>query len=244
MIKSLRAAFSFLTILPLTHSETEGDELAGSSAWFPLAGFALGAIYWGTAFLLSGRVNRQLLCFLILALMALITGAIHIDGLADFADSLGGRDREERLRIMQDPHQGSFGVIAVVLLLLGKFLALDSLVSGRHLVALLAAPGMARLSLTLLLATTPYARASGLATEFSRRGKSRQAGLALAITLAVIIALNQWVLWAGLAAVLVITFLFRLLAQRLLGGFTGDVLGACAECCELGALLVIGLFAD
>jgi len=245
MSKSLRAAFSFLTIFPLTHSETKPEELAGAGAWFPLVGFALGAVYWGTAILLGFRVNNFLLSYLIVLLTALLTGGLHLDGLADFADSLGGKNREDRLRIMKDPHKGSFGIIALMLLLAGKFLALNSLLQAHQLLPIFLAPGLARLSLTILIATTAYARAEGgTGKEFSARKKSWHLAAALLFALAPVIALNRAVFWSMLLAVMLITGIFRLLGKRLLGGFTGDLLGACAEFCELSALLIAAIIAN
>jgi len=239
MSKSLRAAFSFLTILPLAHSELEGEELAGAGAWFPLVGFALGLIYWGTAVLLGSRVNNSLLSYLLVLLMAVITGGLHLDGLADFADSLGGINREDRLRIMKDPHKGSFGIIALMLLLAGKFLALNSLLQARSLLPILLAPGLARLSLTMLIATTAYARSQGGTGEkFSRHKKSWHLAVALLCALFPVIALKRELFWFMLLAVMLITFIFRLLGTRLLGGFTGDLLGACVEVCETALLLL------
>jgi len=237
MISSIRYALSFLTILPLGKKETNPGKLAGSSAWFPLVGYLLGAVYFGIAKIFSGRLAEPLISFLVLFLMIVLTGGLHLDGLADWADGLGGKDREDRLRIMKDPHKGSFGVSAIILDLLGKFLAIYFLISQKQFIPIFLASGLARFNLTLLIYTIPYARTrGGTGGVFARHKKFWHLALALGTALVPLIYFNQIIIWLALALSLSIALVFRILALRFLGGFTGDLLGASAEFAELALL--------
>ena len=239
MMKSLLAAFRFLTIVPLGKSALKNEEVAGAAAWFPLVGYALGLIYLGTAKLLGGRTSSEIIAFLILALMVVISGGLHLDGLSDWADSFGGRDREARLRIMKDSRAGSFGIVAIAMALIGKMVALSALVAAKNLWPLLLAPALARLSLSLIIAFTPYARSEGGTGQiFGAHKKWWHAAAALVIALAPIFLMRAPVLWLAALAALLVTALFRLMGMRLLGGFTGDLLGACAEVSEMAVLLL------
>lgn len=239
LLKSLGNALSFLTILPWTKAEVKEEELAGASAWFPLAGYFLGAIYFGLARALYGRWPEPLISFVILALMAAITGGLHLDGLSDWADSLGGRDKKQRLMIMRDSRSGSFGIIAICLVLIGKMAALCLLIAQKNFLSLFLAAGLARLSLTIIISTTPYARIDGGTGEvFSRFRRKWHLAIALLIALAPVILIHQPFAWLGLAAVILISGMYRLLGMRLLGGFTGDLLGASVEVCEFAILFL------
>ena len=169
-----------------------------------------------------------------------LTGALHLDGLADSADAwIGGMgDRERTLAIMKDPRSGPAGVVAVVVVLLLKFAALASLpASGGS--ALLLVPLLARAGLMLAVLITPYARSQGLASGLGEASRGA-CGCALAIT--VLLALFWG--WHGLLATvlsLVALAFWRQACMRRLGGFTGDTCGALAECLE--ALLLVTLAA-
>jgi len=253
MIRSILSAFSFLTILPVRAGKISEPEFSSAPAWFPLTGFFLGSICLGMAQLLSGKIPAQLISFFILVFLAMITGGLHLDGLADWADSFAGRNPEQRLKIMKDSHHGSFGIIAIVLVLLGKFVAFNLLLENDNLLMLALAPGLARLSLTLILGTTPYARSEGGAGTLFAQGKKKW-HLALAIALGILPLITLWAGqappllsgitgWISLGIVLILSFLFRWDGIRRLGGFTGDLLGASVEVCELAVLFSAALVA-
>jgi len=242
MIKSVLAAFSFLTIIPVRSSKITERDLASAPAWFPLAGFFIGAVCMGAAYLLQGRVAPQLGAFFILLILVAITGGLHIDGLADWADSLAGKDREHKLRIMKDAHHGSYGLIAIVLLLLGKFIALSLVLEQGTLIILFVAPGLSRFSMNLILAFTDYARREGGAGSLFAKTRQQWHWAVAAIFAIAALFLLPWTLaFAGAAIVLAASFSFRRHGMRRLGGFTGDLLGACCESCELALLLLAAI---
>jgi adenosylcobinamide-GDP ribazoletransferase len=165
-----------------------------------------------------------------------LTGALHLDAVADSADGLlGGRDRDDALRIMQDPRSGAFGVTAIAALLLTKWSALASIdrldVGAALLVA--CALGRAAMLLALLL---PAARSTGFAHQFGGVSPPAAAGAAALICGTLPLLLGG----AGIAGALVGLALggaLLALAWRRLGGVTGDVCGAVGELAETGFLI-------
>lgn len=236
-MRGLVTAIRTLSILPVPGREA--DRLADALPWFPVVGALLGWLLTVPALGL-GRVPgiwAEMVAFAMLAGGVLLTGALHLDGLADCADGLAGiRTRESRLAIMKDSHVGVFGVAAIVLLLLGKYLVLARLF---HLGKLLWLPTAWVASRTLPVALAcclPYARQEGTGAAFVRDG--RPAHLVGAFALASLLILVGGGL-AHLSAWLPVALLglgWGWLARRRLGGVTGDVLGGAVE---LGETLVL-----
>ena len=160
----LQLAFSFLTILPVIDTRPAAeDTVAASFAWFPIVGFMLGAALVGEDWLLAHVFAQVIRSVLIVLSLTVITGAVHLDGLADTADAFGaGRDRERALDILRDSRVGTFGASAIFFDLTLKILALSTLAGGRRVAALLVAPMVARWAMLFIVATgLPYLRSSG-----------------------------------------------------------------------------------
>jgi adenosylcobinamide-GDP ribazoletransferase len=173
---------------------------------------------------------------LALVVEVVLTGALHLDGLADTADSLGARTRERALEVMRDPRIGAFGAAAVALALLVKATVVAGLlVRGGTLVSLVAAGALGRAAVLPLAAALPYARPEGGLSE--RIGPvSALVGGAIASGVAVGLA---GAIGAGmLAAAAGTTVLLGIGYRRRFGGVTGDTLGAAAELSGLAALIV------
>jgi adenosylcobinamide-GDP ribazoletransferase len=171
---------------------------------------------------------------------AAISGAVHLDGLADSADGLfGGRTPERRLEIMRDAGVGAFGVVAVVVVLILKWSAIASLGFGSGWAAILLAPAFARLASAWVMATSRYARPEGLGSPYH---SGLSAPLLISTLLACIVGvvlLGPWALIAVVVAIAVGELTARLAAARLGGGVTGDVYGACVELAEAAGLLCL-----
>jgi len=228
----------FMTRLPV--GAVEGD-LAAASWAFPLAGLLVG----GVAALIYGFAIDLGLSALIAAALAvasglLLTGALHEDGLADFADSLGVRGGvTERLAAMRASGIGSFGTLALVFSVLLRVAALAALVGPAGVgPALLAAHAGARALLPWAMHGQPRARTDGLAVGAGRpSGKTAVAGLLIGL---VILLLAAGPLRGGIAALAALLALLILpLARRRLGGITGDVLGAVEQLAEIAILLAL-----
>lgn len=238
----LRLALGFLTILPLAPAAMPTPrQLARSMAWYPLVGVGIGALLLGADRLLARAFPRGIEDGLLLLLLVLISGALHLDGVADSADGLYGiRDRDERLRIMKDSRIGAMGVVALVLLLLLKYLALVALPLKIKMSALLLAPALGRGVAVYLAACTPYARPEG----GTGQGMVEHAGRReLACCVATLLPLALWL--GGVRGLLVASLvllaaeLFRQFAKARLGGVTGDLLGAAIEGGEVLTLLLL-----
>jgi adenosylcobinamide-GDP ribazoletransferase len=236
-------ALQFLTRLPTPVLEhIPAQQVGRSLVWYPLVGLLLGAILWGAGWLLQGQ-EPLLGAAILLALWVGLSGALHLDGLADSADAwVGGLgDRERTLAIMKDPTSGPIGVTILVLLLLLKFAALATLLRGDDILALLWLPALARSGVALLFITTPYVRAGGLGESLARHAPRAAVFTAALLVMGLTLAS---LLWLGAIALLVSLFLWlwlrRAVMQRL-DGFTGDLAGALLELLECATLLVIAL---
>lgn len=212
----------------------DAADVARGGALFPLVGAGIGTVVGGIAQGLSGSLTAPIAALLGLAAGAVLTGVLHLDGLADTADAFGATTRERALEIMRDHAVGAYGTVAVVLDLALKAAAL-SVLATRHdaLLYAVCATAAARAVPVVLSAVLPYARASGIGDAVQTTGIPRVvAAVAIAVALAVVLH-APIVLAAAAGAVLIV----GPAARRALGGVTGDVLGAAAELCEVGALV-------
>jgi adenosylcobinamide-GDP ribazoletransferase len=179
---------------------------------------------------------------LIVLTLTLLTGAVHLDGLADTADALGaGRDRERALRILRDSTIGSFGAIALFFALALKTLALAAIAGPRRYAALYLAPGLARWAMVAVSRNLNYLRAEGAGSAMLASDAERNFTLASITTiLALAPVASARVLGACLTAAMAV-LLIRAFYRRWLGGVTGDLIGAAGEIVEIAALIVMSV---
>lgn len=240
------AAASFLTRVPLAGRDAGGPEaLLRAAPLFPLVGAALGAAVGAAAIGLSAALPALLAGLLAVALELLLTGALHVDGLADSADGLGARSREGALAIMRDHALGAYGASALALDLLVKAAALGTLGASQALAPIVAAVAVSRaapLPLARLLAYARPGQGTGrlLAERASTGSVLAGAGLAAAIAVAAV-GLDALAL---LLSAIAVTAAVGALAHRRIGGVTGDVMGAAIElsatCCLIVAVALQG----
>ncbi|WP_415765131.1 adenosylcobinamide-GDP ribazoletransferase [Pseudomonas sp. ZB1P45] len=236
-------ALQFLSSLPIRlPGMPEPQDLGRSLLFYPLVGLLFGGILWAFNWLLLG-IPLLLHAALLLTVWVLLSGALHLDGLADSADAwLGGfGDRERTLTIMKDPRSGPIAVVTVVLVLLLKFAALLALIEQQHAVVLIIVPLIGRSAMLGLFLTTPYVRAGGLGQALADH-LPRLAGkrvLAVSALACVLIAGLSGVLAVALAA-LVFVWLRQVMLRRL-GGTTGDTAGALLELLEVAVLVGLAL---
>lgn len=243
MMRPLFIALQFLTRLPvpLRDRPTENDT-GRSLLYYPLVGLVLGLLLTATAWALADA-PAGLRAALVLAVWVLLTGALHLDGLADSADAwMGGRgDRERTLAIMRDPCSGPGGVVALVVVLIVKFAALESILATGDWMPLVLAPLLARALLPLLFLTTPYVRPGGLGAAMAQHLPRRTAaGVVLATALAVPAFTGAQGVWS-LAAAAAVFILLRAMMQRRLQGTTGDAAGAMVELIETATLVAAAI---
>ncbi len=241
MFDGLLFAFSFLTTIPLDRW-TRGKrwESPGTMyAYFPLVGLTIGILVSGAAAIsLLLAFPKDVSVFIALVTWIALIGGLHLDGLADACDGLLATvSAERRLEIMSDPRAGSWAVIGVVLVLIGKWAALRNLPPA----ALLIPPIMGRWSMVLAVAAFPNVKATGLAAQFRVGFGRSQVWIASLTTIVLVAALSLW-LGASIVVVLAIAPIAVWLiggwaSRRLGGGLTGDVYGALCEVVELLCLI-------
>jgi adenosylcobinamide-GDP ribazoletransferase len=234
-------AFQFLTIIPLPITvRCEKDDLGRSTAFFPLAGFAIGGMLVAANWLISPWIVRPLCDALLITLVTLITGALHLDGLADVCDGLAARGGRERfLAIMKDSQVGAIGAVGLVLGLLLKWQALAAVPPELKWQALLLFPTLARFGQVLTLTGASHARQDGLGAAFVAGSGTVQLLLALVSAAVAGYFLLDFRGIIALAAVCILTAAGREFFQRKLGGLTGDTIGCISELNEILVLVVI-----
>lgn len=239
----LRAALRFLTRVPVKGARWEGDDppLGRAVRAFPIVGALIGlaaGIVYGIACGLG--LPEIVAAVLAVGASALITGALHEDGLADMADGFGGgQTRERKLAIMRDSRIGAYGVIVLVVVLAAKVGAVSDLGgTGLVIAAMVAAAACSRAAMPALMLWMEPARNDGLAADAGRPPATHVwTGLTLAAVLAV-----GLLTWSGLVAFLVAglgTAGVVWLAERQVGGHTGDVLGGVQQMSEVLFLLTL-----
>ena len=236
-------ALQFLSSLPIRlPGMPTPQELGRSLLFYPLVGLLFGGILWGLNWLMLGA-PLLLHAALLLTVWVLLSGALHLDGLADSADAwLGGfGDRERTLTIMKDPRSGPIAVVTLVLVLLLKFAALLALIEQQHALALIIVPLLGRSALLGLFLTTPYVRAGGLGQALADHLPRSAGKQVLAVSgLACVLIAGLSGFFAVVLAVALFAWLRRIMLRRL-GGTTGDTAGALLELLEVAMLVGLAL---
>lgn len=235
------AALQFLTIFPWPkRTVCSADDFGRATIFFPAVGLLLGSLLALADFLLKPFASPALASVLLVALLAMLTRGLHLDGLGDTFDGLGaGGDRERILRVMDDSHVGAFGLIAIVLVLFAKIHAIESIDSDRWR-ALLAAPVLGRWAMVLLGYRSQAAK-PGLGSTLIEHLSTNHFFLATVITVILVAASLRG---AGIVAMVWVA-LFSLASKnyfhRRLGGVTGDTFGAVGELSETSVLIFLAL---
>lgn len=241
-MRGLRCAIAFLTRIPVGDAAFDGRDVGRATAWFPLVGLGVGAVQWCVITALGPSAPPLVAAVLAAIATALVTGAFHLDALADMADGFGGgRDRAHVLEIMRDHVIGAYGGTALVLALALRVVATATLVEADAAAPwLLAAPALAKWSTPALGSRLPYARREGgLGAAITDHVGPPQLLGASAVTLLLALVLLGGHAFVALGIVGLVTAFMGRLCLRRIGGVTGDTLGAAAEVGEL-ALLVLG----
>lgn len=211
--------------------------LSRALMFFPVVGAAVGVLLAATASAGESFGSPTVAAFFVIAVWTLLTGALHLDGLADTFDGLaaGRGDKERVLEVMRDSRIGTHGAVALVLVLLGKTLLVTDLVARDGGGSLWVVPMAARAAVVPAMAWFRYARPEGLGKDMKRNASAEAVGVAQAFMLA-----GLWLAgieqWTAVAAAYGATLLIALVLSRKLGGLTGDIYGALIELSELAGL--------
>jgi adenosylcobinamide-GDP ribazoletransferase len=229
------AAVAFLTRIPFGRGTYDIGE---GVVFFPVVGAALGAAVGAVAYGLAQVVPAFAAAGIALAVGVALTGALHLDGLADTADALGARSREAALAVMRDHAVGTYGAVALVLDLLVKAASLAALAArGRVVLEALAAGALSRAVPVALGWALPDVRSEGLGARFRVAPASMAAAALVAVLLTIPVEPLLIPVAAGTTFVLGVWFL------RWLGGRTGDLLGAATELTETAVLVAAAALA-
>jgi adenosylcobinamide-GDP ribazoletransferase len=236
----LVAATTFLTRIPIGRwIDVDGRAVAAAAPFYPLIGAGVGVVGGLLADALAGPLASLAAAAIAVGAVAVLTGGMHLDALADTADALGGATRERRLEIMRDVAVGAFGATAITLALVMEVALLAEL-AGRDkaLVGWATAAAVARWAALPLAATLRYARPDGQGRALSEVGLSA-AVLALIVAAGVALAAHGvdglWALAAAAAVAVILGGFFHVW----LGGVTGDCLGATTMLAEIAALAAL-----
>lgn len=255
--KTVKGAFlialGFLTRIPVAFvTSASVRQKSDSLLFYPLVGGIIGVLVLCLILLfdaletsVGGHFSPMFYGVLGVAFWVWLTGALHLDGLADCADAwVGGRDRASTLRIMKDPSAGPIAVVVLVLVLLMKAVLLAELIRLSLTLELVFVPVIARAYVLVLFMTTTYANPGGLGQVYQvglnekQRAYRYRCYALIATTLFGFIVLGWNLIWLLVASALVAFWLRRSTIGRL-GGFTGDVAGAMVELIELTLCLVL-----
>lgn len=245
MLGGLVTALRTLTALPMPGCDAE--RFSSSLYWFPVVGLVIGGVAALLARAGMGAGWPELAAVLALLGGVILTRGLHADGLADLADGFfGGRDRVSALRIMKDPNVGSFGSLALIGVMLFKWICLLELARAEAYGMIAAGAVLSRTAQVLLAARMPYARSEGgTATAFVEDAGWPHFFIALISGVSLLFALlgGQFMPSAMLLAGAVVALLFiAWLSHHKIGGITGDVLGACSELVEAAVWLAAALW--
>ncbi len=237
-MKGLSSAVRTLTLIPCPYRE--GEELSDGLYWFVAVGFGLGLSLFAV-----GSLWRWVLptpwplggAVMLVALEVFLTRGLHLDGVADWADSIGGFGRERRLAIMKDVSVGAFGAVALILDIVFRVVIFSRLISSGSIIWIVAVSAISRDMLVDLITTLPYARAGkGMAGPFVKGASRDHFVLSHALCLMVCLLYGP----VGVALFLLgwgATKLYARMCRRQFGGITGDLLGTAKEMISLLLLL-------
>jgi adenosylcobinamide-GDP ribazoletransferase len=240
-VRSFFAALRFLTLFPCTfRTEYSSDELGRSAIFFPVIGLILGSILVLVNFALELFISAGLLSVILITLLAFMTRGLHLDGLGDTIDGLGaGGDRDRVLSVMDDSHIGAFGVMAIVLVLLLKIHALESMTVDRWR-ALLAAPILGRWAMVLLGYRSKAAK-TGLGSNLIVHLKTGHFLVATFLTVFLVVAILRGNGVIMMVWITLFTLASKNFFHRRLGGIAGDIFGAVGELSEASVMVLLAL---
>jgi len=240
------AALQFLTIIRLPwRRDVRLEELGRSTGYFPLIGLIIGLILVGLNWLFGLVLPSAVATALLIVSLAVISGALHLDGFVDTCDGIAGHKTvEARWKVMRDSRVGGFGIVGVVLLLLVKYVSLSSIPEPLLLTTLVLMPVVSRWAMAYAIFTYPYARPSGLGKAFKRGTSWPRFTMATIIAVAVAVVLAQLVGLGIMFLIWVITVAMAAYFKSKFSGLTGDNYGAINEVAEVAVLILINLLAQ
>ena len=250
MFKSLIIAFSTYSKIPMPSVKWDEKNMSYSMCFFPFVGLFVGGVNFGMLYLLGNvwGMSQLLIGALLVVIPILITGGIHMDGFLDVADARSSyKDKEEKLRILKDPHVGAFATIYGICYMLISFgfnyqLVVDMGESMKLYICVAIGFAFSRVLSGLLVLTLKKAKKEGMVATYSK-GANKLAKTLMILELMVIIAALLLVDYRYGVAVLLaglVSFLYYVrTAYKTFGGITGDLAGWFLQVCEITILIFV-----
>ena len=237
----LLAALQFLTILPVKRNFTS-EQIGRSTVWFPVIGLVIGGILLGLHYVLILLLPFGVVNDLLLATLVILSGGLHLDGLADTVDGLAGhRTPERRLEIMRDSRIGAIGAAGLFLFLIIEYIALNNIPDKYLPFTLLLAPAVSRWMMVYAIFAFPYARPEGLGKAFKEAVSRSEFLIATFLTLLLAVILFPTAGPVIAAGTWIIISLAALYVKGQIGGLTGDTYGAINEIALIAVLLAVNV---
>ncbi|QUH24435.1 adenosylcobinamide-GDP ribazoletransferase [Serpentinicella alkaliphila] len=225
----------FLTRIPINlELSVSKEDFPKGVAYFPIVGLIIGIINALVYFLLSKVAQEMVPLIAIVISNALVTGALHLDGLADSCDALfSARKKDRMLEIMRDSRIGTNGVLALILTILLKIALLDITPKSIIIPTIILIPVIGRATMSIILYGSTYAREEGLGDLFIGKTSLNRAGVSIIITIFLVFVVLNLIGIIALLVSIIVAYLLRHYFNSKLGGLTGDLLGAVNEVVEL-----------
>ncbi len=237
-MKNILTAFSFLTIIPVQLQSATEDNFKKSFKFFPMVGLFLGIIFYGVTFI---PIGYELKSLLILFLWIILTGGFHLDGVADVFDAIGAvKNRERCFEIMKDSRIGAIGVIALISVILSKFIIIKNIVLLKPIFIILP-PIAGRFAINFMAWRLNYAKESGLGKSIADNTDFKTFLFTLVFTLVTFIILSPKTIFV-LIDLLFLLIALSIFVEKKFGGVTGDIFGLSVELSELVVLFGVTIF--
>ncbi len=245
-MRSFLASLQFLTSIPVPGRRDFSLETPGrSTGYFPIIGVIIGLILAGLSWLFGLFLPSGVTSALLITFMVIVSGGLHLDGFADTCDGIGGqKTASDRWRVMSDSRAGSFGVISVVLLLLVKYSALNSVPGQSLIITLVMMPMLGRWAMVYAILAYPYAKPTGMGAAFKQGTSWPRFTAATTFTAVAVMLIAQLIGLAIMFVAWVVTLTAAAYFRNKFSGLTGDNYGAINEISEVGVLLFISLLAN
>ncbi|MDQ0428281.1 adenosylcobinamide-GDP ribazoletransferase [Planomicrobium stackebrandtii] len=235
-------ALQFFSVIPVKKQlPMEKSHITAMYAMLPILGLLFGSVLAASAWLLRETTDSSslLIGFAVVGIGVMLSGGLHLDGLADTADAyFSYQDREKRLEIMGDPRIGAFGTMVLLVAIVGKIIIIAESIDTISLILVLMIPILSRIGLLALFSSTSPAKPSGLAAFFQQRSDQRTLRLTATVFMGILLAGVVWAAGIWLACMLLVLllvslWLYRTWCLKNFGGVTGDLFGAYVEGVEI-----------
>lgn len=244
MIKSFLIALSFFTRIPIKiKSPVSETEFFKSMLFMPVIGLILGILLYGIAFFINPIPSINIKSILLVIIFIILTGGLHLDGLADSADAFfSSKDKKKMLKIMKDSRLGTFGAVTLILVLMSYFSGYSYLFEIDQFESLILMPVVGRYcGLQLGAFSKPVSTESSLGKSFCEVDKPIYPIIYFVIIILSLSLLTRYILLLSFIITAIVVFLFIPWFKHMIGGITGDQLGFTIELSQV-LFLFISIF--